>query len=261
MAPRLQGGPPVWAGTAAAVRLHRRPVKVIRASHQPGIGVAFGAPERLPPVPLPHLFLATSPNSNSSATAMTPQLKLALDMGPLVVFFAAYFVAKRVLTDDTQGLIWATGLFVVVTVIALAVSYAIERRVHAMPLITGAVVLVMGGLTVYFNDERFIKYKPTIVSGLMGSTLLIGWASGRSLIKPLLGTTLELDETGWRKLTLRWACFFLMIAGLNELVWRSTTTATWLNFKLFGILGLTFLFMLLQQPLLQRHALEPKDND
>lgn len=234
---------------------------MIRASHQPGIGVAFGAPEHLGPVPLPHLFLATSPNSNSSATAMAPQLKLALDMGPLVVFFAAYFVAKRVLTDDTQGLIWATGLFVVVTVIALVVSYAIERRVHAMPLITGAVVLVMGGLTVYFNDERFIKYKPTIVSGLMGSTLLIGWASGRSLIKPLLGTTLELDETGWRKLTLRWACFFLMIAGLNELVWRSTTTATWLNFKLFGILGLTFLFMLLQQPLLQKHALEPKDND
>jgi intracellular septation protein len=192
---------------------------------------------------------------------MSPQLKLGLDMGPLLVFFAAYHVAKRVLEDDIQGLVWATGLFVVVTAIALTVSYLIERRVHAMPLITGAVVLVMGGLTVYFNDERFIKYKPTIVSGLMGSTLLVGWAAGRSLIKPLLGTTLELDETGWRKLTFRWACFFLMIAGLNELVWRSTTTETWLNFKLFGILGLTFLFMLLQQPLLQRHALESKGSD
>ncbi|MDA8620762.1 septation protein A [Planctomycetota bacterium] len=205
--------------------------------------------------------MATPTNSDSSATAMSPQLKLGLDMGPLLVFFAAYHVAKRVLEDDIQGLVWATGLFVVVTAIALTVSYLIERRVHAMPLITGAVVLVMGGLTVYFNDERFIKYKPTIVSGLMGSTLLVGWAAGRSLIKPLLGTTLELDETGWRKLTLRWACFFLMIAGLNELVWRSTTTETWLNFKLFGILGLTFLFMLLQQPLLQRHALESKGSD
>jgi intracellular septation protein len=192
---------------------------------------------------------------------MSPQWKLALDLGPLLVFFAAYHVAKRVLADDIQGLIWATGLFVVVTTIALTVSYLIERRVHAMPLITGAVVLVMGGLTVYFNDERFIKHKPTIVSGLMGATLLVGWASGRALIKPLLGTTLELDETGWRKLTLRWACFFLVIAGLNELVWRSTTTETWLNFKLFGILGLTFLFMLLQQPLLQRHALESKGSD
>ena len=143
------------------------------------------------------------------------------------------------------------GIFVVVTAIALAVSYAIERKLHAMPLITGAVVLVMGGLTVYFNDERFIKYKPTIVSGLMGSTLLIGWARGKSLIKPLLGSTLELDDAGWRTLTLRWGFFFLVVAGLNELVWRSTTTSVWLNFKLFGILGLTFLFMLLQQPLIQ----------
>ena len=192
---------------------------------------------------------------------MSPQLKLALDMGPLVVFFAAYFVAKRALEDDTQGLIWATGLVVIVTVIALAITYVIERKVHAMPLITGAVVLLMGGLTVYFNDERFIKYKPTIVSGFMGSTLLIGWAMGRSLIKPLLGSTLELDEEGWRKLTLRWGFFFLAIAGLNELVWRSTTTAVWLNFKLFGILGLTFLFMFLQQPLLQRHGQDSKDKE
>jgi len=208
--------------------------------------------------PLP---LATSPDSKTTASALSPQLKLALDMGPLIVFFVTFFVAKRVVEDDTQGMIWATGIFVVVTAIALAVSYAIERKLHAMPLITGAVVLVMGGLTVYFNDERFIKYKPTIVSGLMGSTLLIGWARGKSLIKPLLGSTLELDDAGWRTLTLRWGFFFLVVAGLNELVWRSTTTSVWLNFKLFGILGLTFLFMLLQQPLIQRHSPAPPTED
>jgi len=140
-------------------------------------------------------------------------------------------------------------------------SYAIERKVHPMPLITGAVVLLMGGLTVYFSDERFIKYKPTIVSGLMGTTLLIGWTLNRPLIKPLLGSTLSLDEEGWRKLTLRWGFFFLTIAGLNEVVWRSTTTATWMKFKLFGILGLTFLFMILQQSLIHRHALESSDSD
>ncbi|MDB2577106.1 MAG: septation protein A [Planctomycetota bacterium] len=205
--------------------------------------------------------MATSPDSKTTASALSPQLKLALDMGPLIVFFVTFFVAKRVVEDDTQGMIWATGIFVVVTTIALAVSYAIERKLHAMPLITGAVVLVMGGLTVYFNDERFIKYKPTIVSGLMGSTLLIGWARGKSLIKPLLGSTLELDDAGWRTLTLRWGFFFLVVAGLNELVWRSTTTSVWLNFKLFGILGLTFLFMLLQQPLIQRHSPAPPTED
>ena len=213
------------------------------------------------PNPSCHLLLATSPDSDPAAPTLSPQLKLVLDMGPLVVFFGTFFVAKRIVEDDTQGLIWATGIFVAVTAIALAISYAIERKVHAMPLITGAVVLVMGGLTVYFNDERFIKYKPTIVSGLMGSTLLIGWALGKALIKPLLGATLELDEKGWRTLSLRWGLFFLVIAGLNELVWRSTTTSVWLNFKLFGILGLTFLFMLLQQPLIQRHSPQSPTED
>lgn len=208
-----------------------------------------GAPA---PTPLPSPAAPDSPDPAATG-GLSPQQKLAVDLGPLVVFFGTYLVAKRSL-GDTEGLIWATGVFVVATAIALAYSFSIERKLQTMPLVTGVVVLVMGGLTVYFNDERFIKYKPTIVSSLMGSTLLGGLLTGRSLIRPLLGSTLELDDEGWRKLTLRWGLFFLMIAGLNELVWRTTSTTVWLNFKLFGILGLTFLFMLLQQPLLQRHG-------
>ena len=214
---------------------------------------------RPPPVPcsLPSSPLSISADSESKGKPLPPGLKLAVDMGPLLVFFATFFVAKSFTEDETQPLVVATGLFVVATAIALSVSYAIERRIQTMPLITGLVVLVMGGLTVYLKDERFIKHKPTVVSTLMGSTLLVGLATGRSLIKPLMGSALELDDEGWRKMTLRWGLFFLMIAGLNEVVWRSTSTAVWLNFKLFGILGLTFLFMFLQQPLIKRHSTEP----
>ena len=190
---------------------------------------------------------------------MSPRLKLAVDMGPLLVFFATFVIAKKT-AGDTQGLIWATGVFVGATIVALTVSYSIEKRVHPMTLVTGVIVLVMGGLTVYLEDERFIKYKPTVVSGLMGTTLLAGLAVGKPLIKPLLGSAVELDETGWSKLTLRWGLFFLFIAGLNEAVWRQTSTSTWLNFKIFGILGLTFLFLLFQGPLLERHRIQDESS-
>ncbi|MEM1451732.1 MAG: septation protein A [Planctomycetota bacterium] len=197
-----------------------------------------------------------------SDRALSPRLKFAVEMGPLLVFFATFLFAKRNLGDE-QGVIWATGLFVAATLVAVVVSYSVERRVHPMTLVTGAVVLVMGTLTVALGDERFIKYKPTLVSGLMGSTLLVGHLAGKSLVKPLLGSALELDDEGWRKLTVRWGFFFLLIAGLNEVVWRSTSTSTWVNFKIFGILALTFVFLLLQGPLIQRHQLQadPPDGD
>jgi len=199
--------------------------------------------------------VTTQDSSETDARTLPPRLKLAVDLGPLLIFFVTFVVAKRTLGDH-EGVIWATGAFVVATAAALAVSYAVVRKVQMMTLVTGVIVLVMGGLTIYLKDERFIKLKPTVVSGLMGTGLLVGLATGRPLIKLLLGSSIELDDAGWKKLTLRWGLFFLFIAGLNEVVWRHTSTSTWMNFKIFGILGLTFVFLMFQGPLFERHRVE-----
>jgi intracellular septation protein len=201
----------------------------------------------------PHVTTQDSPDTD--APTLPPRLKLAVDLGPLLIFFGTFVIGKRTLGDH-QGVIWATGAFVIATVAAIAISYAAVRRVQVMTLVTGVIVLVMGGLTIYLKDERFIKLKPTVVSGSMGTVLLVGLAMGRPLIKLLLGSSIELDDVGWRKLTLRWGLFFLFIAGLNEVVWRHTSTSTWMNFKIFGILGLTFIFLLFQGPLFERHRIE-----
>ncbi len=184
-----------------------------------------------------------------------------MELGPLLVFFGGYFVAKRVVGAE-QGMIWATGAFVVVTMVALAVSYKVERRVPPMTLVTAIIVTVMGTLTIYLGDSSFIQLKPTIVSGLMGSILIAGLAFGKSLVQPLLGATLPMDDEGWRKLTFRWALFFLTIAALNEVVRRQMSLDQWITFKTFGILPLTFLFLLTQAPLMERHRIEtPSEGD
>jgi intracellular septation protein len=194
----------------------------------------------------------------TEARALSPRQKLAVELGPLLVFFVGYFVAKR-FVGDTPGMIWATGAFLVATICAIAVSYAVERKVQPMTLVTGVVVLVMGGLTIALADETFIKRKPTLVSGVFGATLLGGLAVGRPLVKPLLGSAIDLDDEGWRKLTLRWGLFFLFIAALNEVVWRRMSTETWITFKTFGILPLTFVFLLFQGPLLERHRVDREE--
>lgn len=186
---------------------------------------------------------------------LPPKQKLAVELGPLLIFFVSYFVAKR-FGDEKSGIMWATGAFVVATLLALVSSYRVERRVQPMTLVTAVLVVVLGGLTLYLDDETFIKRKPTLVSGLMGCLLLGGLAFGRALLQPLMNSTLHLTDEGWRKLTLRWGFFFLTVAGVNELVWRNVSTDTWLQFKLFGILAMTFVFLMLQAPLIQRHSLE-----
>ncbi len=198
------------------------------------------------------------PQTDPSRRALSPGLKSTVEFGPLLVFFGTYFVAKRNM-EDQQGLIWATGAFIVVSLIALAVSYAIERRVQPMTVVTTIVVTVLGGLTIYLDDETFIKRKPTVVSGLMGGILLGGLATGRTLIKPLMSSAFQLDDAGWRKLTFRWGLFFLFIAGLNEVLWRRMSTDAWMTFKLFGILGLTFVFLIAQAPMLSRHSMQSGD--
>jgi len=123
-----------------------------------------------------------------------------------------------------------------------------------VPVVTLVFVLAFGALTLALHDATFIKLKVTIINALFGAILVGGLAFGRSLLKPVFGEAMALDDEGWKKLTLRWGLFFFAIAILNEIVWRSVTTDMWVNFKVFGILPLTFIFALAQMPLMQRHA-------
>ncbi|MDP2619583.1 MAG: septation protein A [Hyphomicrobiales bacterium] len=181
---------------------------------------------------------------------LNPWLKLALDLGPLLVFFVV---------NARLGIFWATGTFMGAMVLSLAVSYAISRTVALMPLVTLAFVMIFGGLTLWLQDETFIKVKPTLVYLLFAVILGAGMAFQRPLLKPLLGTMLALSETGWRLLTWRWTGFFLALAVLNEIVWRNVSTDTWVAFKVFGFLPLTLLFAVAQVPLMQRFEQRGKD--
>ena len=181
----------------------------------------------------------------TSKPQLNPALKLVLDLGPLLIFFAV---------NSRFGIFAATGAFMAAIVIALAVAYTLTRHLPIMPLITAIVVLVFGGLTLVLHDELFIKVKPTIIYVLFGFVLLLGLAFGKSLLGVVFDSVFHLTEEGWRKLTLRWALFFLVLALLNEIVWRTQTTDVWVSFKVFGVVPLTFLFAALQYPLLTKHA-------
>ena len=179
---------------------------------------------------------------------LNPYLKIVLDIGPLVLFFAA---------NAKLGIFAATAAFMAAVIIALAVAYAMTRRIETMPLVTAVVVLIFGGLTLMLHNETFIKLKPTIIYLLFGGTLLGGLLLGKPLLGLLLGQMFDLSEDGWRKLTWRWTIFFFVLAALNEIVWRNTSTDVWVDFKVFGVVPLTFLFAALQTPLLKKYAAEP----
>ncbi len=175
---------------------------------------------------------------------MNPLLRLGVEAGPLVVFFVA---------NSRAGLFWATGAFMAATVAALVINYTLERRLPTVPLVSGVFVLFFGGLTLALADETFIKLKPTIVNSLFAAILAAGLALDRLFLRNLFEHAFRLDDDGWRQLTLRWIGFFILLAGLNEYVWRGYSTDDWVAFKTFGILPLTFVFTLLQIPLIKRH--------
>ncbi len=174
-------------------------------------------------------------------------LRFAVDYGPLLVFFIAYY---------TAGIMWATAAIMVATALMLAVSWYFERRLAPLPLITAALVAVFGGLTLLLADETFIKMKPTIVKTLIAAVLLGGLTLGKPLLKPLFGAVWKIDDNGWHKMTLRFGLFFVAMAILNEIVWRTQSTDFWVNYKLFGTIGLTFAFSLTQIPVFRRHWIE-----
>ncbi|NNM73567.1 septation protein A [Enterovirga aerilata] len=184
---------------------------------------------------------------------LNPVVKLALELGPLVLFFFGNAYGDRLGFAESQRIFAATGLFVVATAVALAVHFWLVRRLPVMPLVSGVVVLVFGGLTLLLQDELFIKLKPTIVNTMFGLILLAGLYWRKPILAVVLDSMLDLTEEGWRKLTLRWALFFFALAMLNEVVWRTQTTDFWVKFKVFGIMPLTVLFALAQTPLIIRH--------
>jgi intracellular septation protein len=202
----------------------------------------------------------------SDKAKINPILKLALELGPLVLFFFVNARGEALIERFgmqelfPEPIFLATGVFMVAMLISLAVSWILTRHLAVMPLITGVVVLVMGGLTLWLQDDIFIKVKPTIVNTFFGVVLLLGLMFGRSLLAYVFDAAFSLDAEGWRKLTLRWGLFFLFLAVLNEVVWRTQTTDFWVAFKVWGIMPITMIFAMAQLPLMQRHMIEGPDD-
>ena len=202
----------------------------------------------------------------SDKPQLNPTVKLVLDLGPLLVFFLANsrpglfapllrpFLSDALLSGEHAGIFTATAIFIPTVLVALGIGYALTRHLPLMPVITAVIVVVFGGLTLILQDETFIKLKPTIIYVLFGAALLIGLAFGKSLLGLVFDSVFHLTDEGWRKLTLRWALFFLALAVLNEFVWRTMSTDTWVTFKVFGVVPITFVFAALQYPLLQKYA-------
>lgn len=171
-------------------------------------------------------------------------MKVILDLGPLLAFFLTYALF---------GIYAATGVLMVATLVGLALSWKLFGKLAVMPVVTAVLVLFFGGLTVYLKDPSFIKVKPTIVYLLFAAVLAGGVLFKKPLLKHVLGEALHLPDLIWRKLSLRWAGFFVGMAVLNEAVWRNFSESTWVTFKTFGALPLTFLFVLSQAGLLKEH--------
>lgn len=193
---------------------------------------------------------APAPRPDTPTTArpaISPALKLGLELGPLVLFFAA---------NGYGGIYVATGVFMVATFAALALMWVLARRIAVMPLVSAAVVLVFGTLTLWLQDDHFIKLKPTFVNAAFGVALLGGMALKKPLLPYVFDGMVTLTDEGWRVLTIRWGVFFLVMAVANEVVWRMFSTDTWVAFKTFGYLPLTIVFAMAQAPLMARYELK-----
>jgi len=212
------------------------------------------------------MSLESAPNEQTAVEKkLNPFLKLALEIGPLILFFVANARGAKLAASypviATLGgpIFFATATFIIATLVALVVSFAMTRRLPLMPFVTAIIVVVFGGLTLWLKDDTFIKIKPTIIYCLFGGVLLGGLAFGRSLMGYVFDSVFNLTDEGWRKLTVRWGLFFFGLAVLNEIVRHYATTDQWVSFKVFAILPLTFVFALMQVRLISRTSLEDKD--
>jgi intracellular septation protein len=178
-------------------------------------------------------------------------LKMALDFAPLVAFFIAYKLG---------GVYWATSIIIALTILSLIIGYVVTGKIAKFPLFSGILITVMGGLTLYLQNDMFVKMKPTAANLIFASILGGGLLTNRMFLKDLLGSAMVLPEAAWRNLTWRWVVFFLVLAGLNEYVWRTMSEATWVNFKVFGLMGLTLLFALANAPFMAKHMQQENPN-
>ena len=173
--------------------------------------------------------------------------KLLIDIGPLAVFFVFY---------TRSDLKTAILPFMIATIIAVLFSYIIEKKIPIMPTVGAVIILIFGGLTIYFDNETFFKMKPTIINLLFAGILYGGIILNKSLLRYLLGAALKLQDKGWDILTKRWIGFFIALAILNEIIWRTQTTDIWVSFKVFGILPITFIFTLTQFSTIKKYQIE-----
>jgi intracellular septation protein len=192
------------------------------------------------------------PHAPPARRKINPTLKFALELGPLAAFFIAY--AKL-------GIYVATGALMVCVIASLVVSYALLRRVPIMPLVTAVIVVIFGSLTLFFHNETLIKIKPTALYLMFATALFGGMALNKPLLPVLFDSAFTITDEGWRKLTYRWAFFFVALAVLNEIVWRTQSTDFWVGFKTFGVLPLTVLFGLAQAPLIMRYETKDAQSD
>jgi intracellular septation protein len=184
------------------------------------------------------------------------KVKLLLDFGPLAAFFLAYRFGAG---QQDERILTATGALIACSVLALAITYIVEKRIAMMPLISGVLVTVLGGMTLYLKDETFIKMKPTFVNLLFAAILLGGVYFKKPMLKYVLSDAIHMREEGWVKFSWHWGAFFVFLAALNEFIWRHFPTDFWVNFKVFGMLTLTILFTASQIPLIQKYWVEEGD--
>lgn len=209
----------------------------------------------------------------SPKARQNPLLKLVLEMGPLILFFAANskpdwfrpiigaLFGQGLVSNPKAPILIATAVFMVAMLASLVVTWVMHRSLPVMPLVTGAVVLVFGGLTIALQDDLFIKLKPTIVNSLFGTVLLGGLLFGKPLLPYVLNSVFHLDPEGWKKLTFRWGVFFFVLAALNEIIWRTQSTDLWVAFKVWGVMPLTILFTLAQTPMMLRHGFKAEGEE
>jgi intracellular septation protein len=176
--------------------------------------------------------------------ATSPWVKLAIDFGPLIVFFLSFKLGDMFI---------ATGAFMVASVVAMIASRVLTGHIAPMLKVTFVIVMVMGGLTLYLQDETFVKMKLTVINSLFAVVLLGGMLTGRLYIKMIMELAFEMDEEGWRKFTRNYVIFLVVMAVLNELIWRTQSDDFWVNFKTFGYMGATFVFILAQMPMLMKY--------
>lgn len=192
----------------------------------------------------------------SPTTSKTPDpaLRMAIDFGPLIVFFAVNFLVGG---EQISRVVAATVAFMTATAIAMAVSQWKIGHISPMLWLSGVLVLVFGGLTIYFHDETFIKIKPTIIYLMFASILIFGLVTGRPLLQYVLESAYPgLSPKGWRQLTINWAAFFAFQAALNEAVWRNTSWDFWVAYKLWGVIPMTLIFAVANLPMLMKHGMQ-----